>query len=65
MAPKARVWEPILPWIRMTSHWYNWHMNQELCALISHNIRHLRPAAEMGIQILKPGEFLRILAAQT
>jgi len=33
--------------------------------IITHNLRHLRPAAELGIQVLKPADFLRILAEQT
>jgi predicted nucleic acid-binding protein len=33
--------------------------------VISHNLRHLRPAADFGIQILKPGDFLSILTGQT
>jgi predicted nucleic acid-binding protein len=62
--PLKHGWEPILPDPDDEPLVQLAHESGAL-RLISHNIRHLRPAAEMGIQILKPGEFLRILAAQT
>jgi putative PIN family toxin of toxin-antitoxin system len=33
--------------------------------IISHKLRHLRPATDLGIQVLIPGDFLRMLAEQT
>jgi predicted nucleic acid-binding protein len=62
--PLKHGWEPILPDpddepLVQLAH------ESGAMRLISHNIRHLRPAAEMGIQILKPGEFFRILTAQS
>ncbi len=62
--PLKHGWEPILPDPDDEPLVQLAHESGAL-RLISHNVRHLRPAAEMGIQILKPGEFLRILAAQS
>jgi putative PIN family toxin of toxin-antitoxin system len=32
--------------------------------IVTHNVRHLAPAASLGIELLKPREFLAILKAQ-
>jgi predicted nucleic acid-binding protein len=31
--------------------------------IVTHNVRHLAPAASMGIEVLKPGQFLATLTA--
>jgi putative PIN family toxin of toxin-antitoxin system len=62
--PLKHGWEPVLsdpddePLVQLAHESGAMH-------LISHNIRHLRAAGELGIQILKPGEFLRRLTPET
>lgn len=62
--PLKHGWEPVLsdpddePLVQLA-------LESGAMRLISHNLRHLRPAADLGIQILKPRDFLRILAEQT
>lgn len=62
--PLKHGWEPVLvdpddePLVQLA------HESGAM-RLISHNLRHLRPAADLGIQVLKPGDFLRMLVGQT
>jgi putative PIN family toxin of toxin-antitoxin system len=62
--PLKHGWEPILldpddePLVQLA------HESGAM-RLITHNLRHLRAAADLGIQVLKPGDFLRILTEQT
>jgi putative PIN family toxin of toxin-antitoxin system len=32
--------------------------------LVTHNVRHLQPAAELGVSVVTPGEFLRRMRGQ-
>ncbi len=39
-------------------------IESEAWCIVTHNVRHLLPAKNIGIAILKPGEFVGILRAQ-
>jgi putative PIN family toxin of toxin-antitoxin system len=61
--PLTRNWEPILPDpddepIVQLAH------ESGALVIITHNTRHLQPAVALGIQVLKPLEFLFILEQQ-
>ena len=58
--PLSREWQPMLPdpddepLVQLA-------VESGAMAIITHNVRHLQPAAVLNIQILKPNEFLTIL----
>jgi len=59
--PLFHEWTPILmdaddePLVQLA-------VESKACKIVSHNIRHLQPARALGVELLKPRDFLAILS---